>query len=239
MGSLISYFIFRSASRHHSRSSIEAHQPFHAYNRRAGKVAGESKCLRVLLDEFDTLGDILLQVFQCGGHESFLVLVDLADRVDGLHTFGSKLNLAGEESDSLVLVERAFDEGWLDDTLFSLSSLEQTLGETCTGHRHREGGRSCTVFGLDDLVTPELDTVDDLIELGAGDIRVCGLREEWHDGDARVTSDDGHVLVSGIGITELRDEARGADDIKGGHSEESLGVVDTLRLEDLSDDWYC
>jgi hypothetical protein len=51
-----------------------------------------------------------------------------------------------------------------------------------------------------------------------------------------VATDDGDVLVGGVGTLELRDEARGADDVEGGDTEKTLGVVDTLSLEDLGRD---
>jgi hypothetical protein len=77
--------------------------------------------------------------------------------------------------------------------------------------------------------------VDVVVELLAGEV-VAGLREERNDGGAGVATDDGDVLVGRVGGPDLRDEARGADDVKGGDTEEALGVVDTLGLEDLGCD---
>jgi hypothetical protein len=45
------------------------------------------------------------------------------------------------------------------------------------------------------------------------------------------------VAVGRVGLLDLGDEAAGADDVEGGHTEELLGVVDTLGLEDLGGDW--
>jgi len=51
-----------------------------------------------------------------------------------------------------------------------------------------------------------------------------------------VATDDGDVLVGGVGALELGDEAGGADDVEGGDTEETLRVVDTPGLEDLGRD---
>jgi hypothetical protein len=165
------------------------------------------------------------------------VVSDLANGVDLLHTVGAELDVGGEELAALVLEEGRVDECGLDDVLLALGSLEQRLGEAGTSHGHRESGRASTVLGLDDLVTSELDAVDVVIELLAGEV-VAGLGEEGNDGGTGVASDDGDVLAGGVGVLELRDEARGADDVEGGDTEEALGVVDTLRLEDLSGDGH-
>jgi hypothetical protein len=51
-----------------------------------------------------------------------------------------------------------------------------------------------------------------------------------------VATDDGDLLTSGVGLLDLGDEAGGTDDVKGGDTEQALGVVDTLGLVDLGDD---
>jgi len=51
-----------------------------------------------------------------------------------------------------------------------------------------------------------------------------------------VATNDGDVLIGGVGVLQLRDEARGTDNVKGGDTEEALGVVDALGLEDLGGD---
>ena len=187
--------------------------------------------LRVGLDEVNTLLDVLLQVSQAGIEELLLVLVDLADGVDLLNTVGAELDLGGEEVDALVLVQRGVDEGGLDDTLLALGGVEERLGEAGTGHGHGEGGGAGTVLGLDDLVTTELDAVDESVAGLAGDGGVVGLREQGDDGHTGVATDDGDVLAGGVGLLDLGDEARGTDDIEGGDTEETLGVVDTRALK--------
>jgi hypothetical protein len=53
-----------------------------------------------------------------------------------------------------------------------------------------------------------------------------------------VSTDNGNGLLRGVGTLDLRDEAGSTDDIKGGNTEEALGVVDASGLENLRDDGY-
>ena len=191
--------------------------------------------LRVLLGELDTLVDVALEVVQADIEKLLLVLGDLADRVDLLNTVGAELDVGGEVLDALVLVERRVNESGLNDVLLALSSLEEGLGETGTGHGHREGGGTGTVLGLDDLVTTELNAVDVVVELLARQV-VARLGEKRNDGSARVTTNNGDVLIGRVGVLQLRDEARSADNVEGSDTEKALGVVDTLGLEDLGGD---
>lgn len=188
----------------------------------------------VLSDEGNTLVDVLLEVSQAGLEHLLLVGVNLADGQDLLNTVGAELDLGGEEVNALVLVQRGVNESGLNDTLLALSGAQERLSHAGTGHGHGEGGRASTVLGLDDLVTTELDTVDEL--LVGGQVGVLRLAEEGHNGDTRVATNNGDVLVGGVGTLELGDEARGTDDVEGGNTEEALGVVDTAGLEDLGND---
>lgn len=156
--------------------------------------------------------------------------------MDLLNTVGAELDLGGEEVNTLVLEERALNEGGLDDALLAVGGLEEGVGEASTGHGHGEGGGTSTVLGLDDLVTTELDAVDQLVTDGAGDVGVVGLGEEGNDGHTGVATDDGDVLVGGAGALDLGDEAGSTDNVQGGDTEEALGVVDTLGLVDLGND---
>lgn len=183
-----------------------------------------------------TLLDVLLEVNQSGIEELLLVGADVTDGEDLLNTVGAELDLGGEEVDTLVLVERALDESGLNDALLALSSLQEGLGEASTGESHGEGGGTGTVLGLDDLITTELDAVDELVTDLALNVGVVGLREQRNDGDTGVTTDNGDELVGGVGLLDLRDEAGGTDNVQRGDTEEALGVVDTLGLVDLRDD---
>lgn len=191
--------------------------------------------LWVLLDKLDTLGDVALEVLQADVEESLLVGGDLANGVDLLDTVGAELDVRREVVDALVLVERRVDEGRLDNTLLTLSSPQQALGEASTGHGHGERGRASTALGLDNLVTTELDAVDVLGELLTLE-GVAGLGEKGNNGSARVTTDNGDVLVGRVRALDLGDEARGTDNVEGGDTEDAAGVVDTSSLEDLGGD---
>lgn len=51
-----------------------------------------------------------------------------------------------------------------------------------------------------------------------------------------MSTDDDNVLIGGVGALDGADEAGSADDIEGGDTEEALGVVNALGLEDLGAD---
>ena len=191
--------------------------------------------LRVLLDELDTLLDVALELADTDVKQALLVLGDLANGVDLLDTVGAELDVGGEEVNALVLVQRGLDERGLNDVLLALGSLEKGLGEAGTGHGHGEGGRASTALGLDDLVTAELDALDVVGEGLALEV-VAALAEERDDSLAGVAADDNNVLVGRVGVLDLGDEARGADNVEGGDTEQTAGVVDTGLLQDLGGD---
>ena len=78
----------------------------------------------------------LLQVVQAGVQKLLLLSSDLSNILDLLNTVGAQKNLAGKELNTLVLVQWAVNESWLNDTLLSLSGLQQALGKTSTSHSH-------------------------------------------------------------------------------------------------------
>lgn len=194
-----------------------------------------AKHLRVGLDKVNTLLDVALELANADVDKALLVGSDVADLVDLLDTVGAELDVGGEEVNTLVLEERGLNEGRLNNALLALGGLEERLGEAGTGHGHGEGGRAGAVLGLDDLVTTELDALDVGGKLLALEV-VAALAEERDDGLAGVATDDNDVLVGGVGVLDLGDEARGADDVEGGDTEETAGVVDTGLLQDLGGD---
>lgn len=62
---------------------------------------------------------------------------------------------------------------------------------------------------------------------------MVGLGQEGNDGDTGVTANYCDLLVRGVGALELRDETGGTNDVEGGDTEEALGIIDTLGLENL------
>lgn len=211
--------------------------------RRCGFTGRQCSCncitdvynLRVGLDELDTLLDVLLEVNERSLDELLLVGGDVADGDNLLNTVGAELDLGGEELNTLVLVERAVDVSGLNNTLDALRSLQERLSEAGTSEGHGEGGGTSTVLGLDDLVTTELDAVDESVTDLTLNVGVVGLREQRNDGNTGVATNNGDELVGGVGLLDLRDETGGANNIQGGNTEEALGVVDALGLKDLSD----
>jgi len=104
-----------------------------------------------------------------------------------------------------------------------------------SGVCHGEGGRSSAILSLDNLVTTELHTLDQIGQLVRGDLDSrLGLAEDRDDGLSGVTTDDwdGEALRVGL-ANNLSDEGLGSDDVEGGDTEQALGVEDTLGLEDL------
>lgn len=153
--------------------------------------------------------------------------------MDLLDAIWAKLDSGCEEVDSLILVERAVHKCGLNDTLLALRSLQQALCEAGTSHGHGECCRASTILGLDDFIATELNAVDKSIELLSGDIGVVRLRDQWHNSDTRVTTNNGDVLINRVGSLDFGDESGSTDNIEGGDTEKALGVVDTLGLEDL------
>jgi hypothetical protein len=52
-----------------------------------------------------------------------------------------------------------------------------------------------------------------------------------------VATDNSDALISRIGALDLANEAASAHDVEGSDTEQTLGVVDALGLEDLGGDW--
>ena len=67
---------------------------------------------------------------------------------------------------------------------------------------------------------------------------MAGLGDQGDNGDARVATDNGDVLVRGVATLDFADEAGGADNVEGGYTEEAFWVVDTFGLEDFGADGY-
>lgn len=198
------------------------------------------------MGEGNTLLNVTLEALNSSLKEGLLVVVQRGERVLGLlGTVGAKLNGNGEELktadgglDGVTTGDGKVDKSWLNDVLLAGSSAEDLLSEAETGVGHGEGSGSGTVLGLDDLVTTELDAVDESGELvgwdGDGGL---GQAEEGDDGLAGVATDDGDGGLLGVlGAGDLGDKGLGADDVEGGDTEEALGVEDTLGLQDLGGD---
>ena len=147
----------------------------------------------------------------------------------------------------------------LDEALGTSGGLEHLLGEPVrrsilglsqylspafnlpeTGVRHTQGCRTGAILGLDDLITTELDAVDQgvVLVVGDGDGRL-DLAEEWDDGLARVAADDGNGELLGSRLAgNLGDEGLCPDNIERGNAKQALGVEDALGFQDLGGDGH-
>lgn len=161
------------------------------------------------------------------------MLGDLAHIKNLLDALGTKFDLGGKELDALVFVQGAVDKGGFNDTLLALSGLQETLGEAGTSHGHGECGGASAILCLDDFIAAKLDAIYQAVKLLASNVGVARLRDQGHDGDTGVTTNNSDVLVGGVGALDLRDESRGSDDIKGSDTEQTLWVIDSLALEDF------
>ena len=106
-----------------------------------------------------------------------------------------------------------------DDALLALErGGNDLLSKLVTGVRHREGGRTASGLGFDDLVTAKLDPLDERFELGlvfeeGSGQRRLRLRQERDDG----------VAGGRVGRTDrLRRHGRRADDIERRDAKETV-----------------
>src|ERR1700731_2758908 len=75
----------------------------------------------------------------------------------------AKLDIAGEEVDALVLVQRAFYERRRDHPSLAVQAPQYGVRESGASVGHAERGASRTVLGFDDLVSAKLDPFDELL----------------------------------------------------------------------------
>lgn len=132
-------------------------------------------------------------------------------------------------------------KGVFNDTLLTLGGLQKRLCESESGVGHGEGGRTRAILGLDDFIASKLNSVHQSIELVGRNVDGrLGQAEEWHNGVTRMTTDNGDVEFAGVFLSnDASDESLGTDDVKGGDTEQLLGVEDTSLLEDLGSDRDC
>lgn len=78
-----------------------------------------------------------------------------------------------------------------------------------------------------------------LIGLTSQALTLLRLREERNDGSTRVTTDNRDDGVLRVAAGDLGEETSRTDDVKGGDTEDTTGVVDTGFFEDSRDDGDC
>jgi hypothetical protein len=137
----------------------------------------------------------------------------------------------------LILIKWAFDEGWFDNTLLALYSLEKRLSKPSTSHSHGESGGTGTGLGLNDFVTTKLDAANVVIKLLALEVE-ASLAEEGNNRYTAVSTDNCDVLIGWVAVLDLADESAGTDNIESRNTEELLWVIDAMCLENFGGDWY-
>jgi len=187
-------------------------------------------------NEVNTLLDLSLEVVEHLSDLLLLVVVRVkSSGVDLGDTVLAQVNFSSEESsaESLVVLGGLDESELLGDGLASVAS-EDSLGELGTSSSHGQGSRTTTSLGLDDLITTEHDAGSEVVKLLTLDRHGSGSEgEERHDGSTSVTTDD----RNGDGLASLlRSEGVSTELVKGGNTEELLGVVDAELLQCLSPD---
>jgi hypothetical protein len=196
---------------------------------------------RVRLDDLGheslALVDVLLQFGEASLKKFLLGGRQVTEAVNGFNTVEPKLNETGEEIYALGGEERTLDKGGGDDTLFAIQGSEERVRELGTSVSHGEGGRSSTILGLYDLVTTELNAVNELVVgFALHTLPVLSLGKERNDGGTTVTTDNGNNGLVRFSAGNARKESSGSHDIKGGDTEQALGVENTCFRKSLCHD---
>mmetsp|Transcript_61989 Transcript_61989/g.85515 ORF Transcript_61989/g.85515 Transcript_61989/m.85515 type:complete len:323 (-) Transcript_61989:3-971(-) len=155
--------------------------------------------------------------------------------MDGLHALLAQGHRQREE---LAAVDHVrLDEGALRHALLAREAGHDAVCELGTGEGHGERGGAAAGLRLHDLVAAEHDAVREGVALlvGEADGRL-GLRQEGHDGRARVAANHRHLDLRGVVALGATHEGLCAAHIQGGNAEELLGVVHALRLQHLGSD---
>ena len=87
------------------------------------------------------------------------------DFTNQLHAYG----IYGQKDYNAWLAKITCERLYKGVDVNALGGLEHALGEPGAGHGHGQRGRAGAVLGLDDLVTAELDAVDQAVERIAGE----------------------------------------------------------------------
>ena len=188
----------------------------------------------LVVDKIHSLLDLLLQV---GNH-----------LVKPLLFVGTEFS-KGEDFGNTILIEAAgtgkvggirqltLHIGALDDALLSAKGLQHILREQISSVRHRQSRRSGTGLGLDDLVSAELRADGKLLQILIRERRIGYLREQRQDGNAGMSTDDGHIDVDRIPTLILGNERIGTAHIEGGNTAQLGLVVNSSLLQDLGGNW--
>lgn len=176
----------------------------------------------MFVDEVLSALDVLLEFWDGLGQEFLLEGVQLAESEV---LFDSVLAQDEWSREILGFGDVGADVGALDDVLFSVHGTDEGDGEAGSGIGHREGGGSSAGLGLDDFSSGFLDALGEGLDLVSWEVDGgLALREQWHDGDSGVSSDDWDVDLLWVDSEGLADEGVGADDVQSRNTEDALWV---------------
>ena len=148
-------------------------------------------------------------------------------------TFLAEFDLAGEE---LAAEEILFNVGRFNDTLFTVETSEDRVGEGSTSVSHGQGSRTSTFLSSNDFITTELDSLGDGGDVELSNTVVGELAEERNDGSTSMTTDDGDVALSGFQTESITDELTSTDRVQFGNTHDLARIMDTHLLEGFSED---
>lgn len=189
------------------------------------------------MDEVFALLDVLLELGDGLGQQFLLEGVQLAHSKVLLDAILAQHERSGE---ILSLGDVRANVGALDDVLLALDGADEGNGEASSGISHRESRRSGSSLGLDDLSSSLLNALCECFDLLRREIHGwIALRQQRHDGDARVSADDWQVHFMWVATESLSDKSVSTDDIQCGNAEHSTRVQHAGLGESLAGDRNC
>lgn len=167
----------------------------------------------MFVDEVFSALDVLLEFGDGLGQQLLLEGVQLAESEVLLDSVLAQDERRGE---ILGFGDVGADVGALDDVLFAAHGTDEGDSESGSGIGHREGGGSSAGLSLDDFSSGFLDALGEGLDLVSWEVDGgLALREQWHDGDSGVSSNDWDVDLLWVDSGSLADEGVGADNVQG------------------------
>ena len=185
--------------------------------------------LLLVVDKVNTLLDGLLEKRNGLSNVGLLSLREVArKRKDVANTSSTNFELSSKVGDTHSLV---FDVGRNDDISLTVQTTDESLDEGGTSESHRKSSGTTTVLSLDDLITTELNSLDESLHLLVVELlNARNLREKRNNGSTSVTTDHRNVKSKRIDTEGVADEGLGTDGIEGCNTEDSLLIVGNVIL---------
>merc|ERR1712212_960027 len=190
--------------------------------------------------KFNTLGNFSLELL-LGGSDQVVLKVIHGTKTQVLlnGTVLREEHGGGEVLDVDTVNVVGGDVGTLDN-LLAVHGADDAIGEACCRVCHGEGGRTTASLSLDNFGARILNALgkgaDGIGVEVVNDALGHQLGEDGNDGDAGVSTYDGHVHVDGVLIAQGGDELVGAHNVQSGHTIDLISG-DTLFLENFARNW--